>query len=209
VKLIPDADMRCEIRVKGPTIMPGYFEAPEKTKEAFDKEGFFITGDAVTFVDASDHNRGLRFDGRISEDFKLLTGTWVRAAQLRIDVLSCLAPLAADLVVTGADRNEIGVMIFPNLAELEREGYSLEEEGGALTDKLLLGDLHRRLAARAREISGSSTRVGRAIVLAEPASMPEAEMTAKGNLNFRRILQRRAALLERLYDDGDPAVTRI
>jgi feruloyl-CoA synthase len=111
--------------------------------------------------------------------------------------------------VTGADRNEIGVMIFPNLAELEREGYSLEEEGGALTDKLLLGDLHRRLAARAREISGSSTRVGRAIVLAEPASMPEAEMTAKGNLNFRRILQRRAALLERLYDDGDPAVTRI
>ena len=209
VKLIPDADMRCEIRVKGPTIMPGYFEAPEKTKEAFDEEGFFITGDAVTFVDASDHNRGLRFDGRISEDFKLLTGTWVRAAQLRIDVLSCLAPLAADLVVTGADRNEIGVMIFPNLAELEREGYSLAEEAGALTDKLLLGDIHRRLAARARAISGSSTRVSRAIVLAEPASMPEAEMTAKGNLNFRRILQRRAALLERLYDDGDPAVTRI
>ncbi|UUX48959.1 feruloyl-CoA synthase [Nisaea acidiphila] len=209
VKLIPDEEMRCEIRVKGPNIMPGYFEAPEKTRDAFDDEGYFITGDAMTFVDPEDFNRGLKFDGRISEDFKLLTGTWVRAAQLRLDMLSCLAPLAADLVVTGADRNEIGVMVFPNLAELEREGYALDEMGGALTDKLLLGDIHRRLAARDREVSGSSTRVSRAIVLAEPASMPDAEMTAKGNLNFRRVLQRRAPLLERLYDDGDAAVTRI
>jgi len=209
VKLIPDADMRCEVRVKGPNIMPGYFEAPEKTREAFDEEGFFITGDAMTFVDPGDHNRGMRFDGRISEDFKLLTGTWVRAAQLRLEMLSCLGRIAADLVITGADRNEIGVMIFPNFAELKRGGYALDEADGALTDRLLLGDIHRRLAARAREVAGSSARVRRAIVLAEPASMPEGEMTAKGNLNFRRILQRRAALLERLYDDGDPAVIRI
>lgn len=209
VKLVPDPDMRCEVRVKGPNIMPGYFEAPEKTREAFDEEGFLITGDAMTFVDPEDLNRGLRFDGRISEDFKLLTGTWVRAAQLRLDLLSCLAPLAADLVVTGADRDEIGVMIFPNLAELEREGYALDEADGALTDRLLLGDIHRRLAERDREFSGSSTRVSRAIVLSEPASMPEAEMTAKGNLNFRRVLQRRSALLERLYSDGDAAVTTL
>lgn len=209
VKLVPDPDMRCEVRVKGPNIMPGYFQAPEKTREAFDEEGFLITGDAMTFVDPEDFNRGLRFDGRISEDFKLLTGTWVRAAQLRLDLLSCLAPLAADLVVTGADRDEIGVMIFPNLAELEREGYALDEADGALTDRLLLGDIHRRLAARDRAFSGSSTRVSRAIVLSEPASMPEAEMTAKGNLNFRRILQRRSALLERLYSDGDTAVTTL
>ncbi|WP_028466918.1 feruloyl-CoA synthase [Nisaea denitrificans] len=209
VKLVPDPDMRCEVRVKGPNIMPGYFEAPEKTRAAFDEEGFLITGDAMTFVDPEDLNRGLRFDGRISEDFKLLTGTWVRAAQLRLDLLSCLAPLAADLVVTGADRGEIGVMIFPNLAELEREGYALDEADGALTDRLLLGDIHRRLAVRDREFSGSSTRVSRAIVLSEPASMPEAEMTAKGNLNFRRVLQRRSALLERLYSDGDAAVTTL
>lgn len=209
VKLVPDPDMRCEVRVKGPNIMPGYFEAPEKTREAFDAEGFLITGDAMIFVDPEDLNRGLRFDGRISEDFKLLTGTWVRAAQLRLDLLSCLAPLAADLVVTGADRDEIGVMIFPNLAELEREGYALDEVDGALTDRLLLGDIHRRLAERDREFSGSSTRVSRAIVLSEPASMPEAEMTAKGNLNFRRVLQRRSALLERLYSDGDAAVTTL
>ncbi|WP_323798332.1 feruloyl-CoA synthase [Nisaea sp.] len=209
VKLVPDPDMRCEVRVKGPNIMPGYFEAPEKTRAAFDEEGFLITGDAMAFVDPNDFNRGLRFDGRISEDFKLLTGTWVRAAQLRLDLLSCLAPLAADLVVTGADRDEIGVMIFPNLGELEREGYALDEADGALTDRLLLGDIHRRLAVRDREFSGSSTRVSRAIVLAEPASMPEAEMTAKGNLNFRRVLQRRSALLERLYSDGDAAVTTL
>lgn len=209
VKLLPDADMRCEVRVKGANIMPGYFDSPEKTAAAFDEEGFFITGDAMTFVDPADFNRGLRFDGRISEDFKLMTGTWVRAAQLRLELLSCLAPLAADLVVTGADRNEIGVMIFPNLGELERGGYALDAAGGALTDTRLLSDVHRRLAVRDRQVSGSSARVRRAIIVSEPASMPDAEMTAKGNLNFRRVLQRRAALLDRLYDDGDAAVTRI
>ena len=113
-KLIPDGEMRCEVRVKGPNLMPGYFEAPEKTAEAFDDEGFFITGDAMRFVDPEDINKGMKFDGRISEDFKLLTGTWVRAAQLRIDILAALSPLASDLVVTGADKSEIGVMIFPN-----------------------------------------------------------------------------------------------
>ena len=209
IKLIPDADGRCEVRAKGPNIMPGYFRDPQKTEEAFDDEGFFITGDAMCFVDPDDMNKGMRFDGRISEDFKLNTGTWVRAAQLRLDMLSCLASLASDLVVTGADRNEIGVMIFPNMAELEAEGYSTAEKGGALSDPHLLSEIHRRLAERAREISGSSTRVSRAIVLAEPPSMGDAEMTAKGNLNFRKVLTRRAALLERLYADDDPCVTRI
>ena len=210
VKLIPDEDLRCEIRVKGDNIMPGYLNDPEKTAEAFDEEGFFITGDAMQFVDKADMNKGLKFDGRISEDFKLLSGTWVRAAQLRIDMLACLAPLAADLVVTGADKNEIGLMIFPNPTALEQAGYSLDSDDGALTDLLLLGEIHRRLAERATQLTGSSTRVARAIVLSEPASMPEAEMTAKGNLNFRRVLTRRANLLERLYRDGDDnAVTKV
>lgn len=209
LKLIPDDDMRCEIRVKGPNVMPGYFQAPEKTAQAFDEEGFFITGDAMSFVDIGNIEKGMRFDGRISEDFKLLTGTWVRAAQLRLDMLSCLAPLAADLVITGADKGEIGVMIFPNLAELEAEGFATDAQGGALSDPRLLSEINRRLAERAREISGSSTRVARAIVLAEPASMAEAEMTAKGNLNFRRVLTRRAGLLERLYAESDPCVTQV
>ena len=209
IKLLPDADLRCEVRVRGPNVMPGYYEAPEKTAEAFDEEGFFLTGDAMVFVDPDDPDKGMKFDGRISEDFKLLTGTWVRAAQLRIDMLACLSPLAADLVITGADRTEIGVMIFPNMGELRAEGFSNAEQGGALSDPMLLGEIHRRLAERAREVSGSSTRVARAIVLAEPPSMPEGEMTAKGNLNFRKVLTRRADLLARLYADSDACVTTI
>ena len=209
IKLLPDADLRCEVRVKGPNVMPGYYEAPDKTAEAFDEEGFFLTGDAMVFVDPDDPDKGMKFDGRISEDFKLLTGTWVRAAQLRIDMLACLSPLAADLVITGADRTEIGVMIFPNMGELRAEGFSNAEQGGALSDPMLLGEIHRRLAERAREVSGSSTRVARAIVLAEPPSMPEGEMTAKGNLNFRKVLTRRADLLARLYADSDACVTTI
>lgn len=98
------------------------FNAPEQTAEAFDEDGFLCTGDAVLFVDPEDPNRGMTFDGRMSEDFKLLTGTWVRAAQLRMDMLSCLGPLAGDLVITGADRPRIGVMVFPVDAERET-GY--------------------------------------------------------------------------------------
>ena len=209
LKLIPDKDMRCEMRIKGPNVMEAYFQDPEKTKEAFDEEGFFITGDAMQFIDKNDVNKGMKFDGRISEDFKLLTGTWVRAAQLRMDMLTCLAPLASDLVITGADRNQIGVMIFPDVAELKREGFDLTDDYGAYRCTLLQGEIHRRLAERAREISGSSTMISRAIVLSEPASMPEGEMTAKGNLNFRKVLTRRKEVLDRLYNDADPATITI
>ena len=208
VKLIPNGDARFEIRAKGPNFMTGYFNDPEKSATAFDDEGFFITGDAMKFVDPRDMNKGLKFDGRISEDFKLLTGTWVRAAQLRIDLLALLAPLASDLVVTGADKGQIGLMIFPNIAALQSAGYDVSSEDGALQDAALLAQINRRLAQNAKGAS-SSTRVARAIVLSEPASMPEGEMTAKGNLNFRKILTRRAGLLARLYDDTDPAVTTL
>lgn len=209
VKLLPDDDMRCEVRVKGPNIMPGYFEDDEKTREAFDDEGFLITGDAMVFVDPAVPARGMRFDGRISEDFKLLTGTWVRAAGLRADLLACLAPLASDLVITGQDRNEIGALVFPNREALAEAGFDLEEQDGALTCPLLLSDIHRRLAERAGRISGSSSRIGRALVLGEPPSLTDGEITAKGNLNPRKVQTRRSALLERLYDDADAAVARL
>ena len=208
IKLIPDKDMRCEARVKGPNIMSGYFENVEQTKAAFDDEGFFITGDAMVFVDPDDPNKGLRFDGRISEDFKLLTGTWVRAAQLRLDALEYLTPLAADVVVTGADRDDIGLMIFPNLAEMNRLGYAVKESSGAITCPDLLSDIEARLKDRAKDFNTSSTRITRAIVLAEPPSMPEGESTAKGNLNFRKVLTRRTDLLTRLYSGADPAVIK-
>ncbi|MBV7407506.1 feruloyl-CoA synthase [Maritimibacter sp. DP1N21-5] len=209
VKLIPDDDMRCEVRVRGPNIFTGYLGNPEKTAEAFDDEGFFITGDAMVFLEANDPNKGLRFDGRLSEDFKLLTGTWVRAAQLRLDMLACIGPIAQDIVVTGADKGDIGLMIFPNPAVLSAQGYKNTETNGALTDRSLLSDIERRLAERAREGSGSSTRVARAVVLAEPPSMPDGEMTAKGNLNYRKVLDRRKAILDRLYSDSDPACIKI
>lgn len=209
VKLVPDADGRCEVRVKGPNVMPGYAGRPEQTAEAFDDEGYLITGDAMVFVDPDDPNKGMAFDGRISEDFKLSTGTWVRAAQLRDDLLACLAPLAVDLVITGADRDQIGVMVFPNLGWLKDEGVPATSRDGALTDTALLGEIWRRLAERTPQIGGASTRVSRAIVLAEPPSMPEGEMTAKGNLNFRKVLTRRANLLARLYADDDPDVIKI
>lgn len=209
VKLIPHDDARYEVRVKGPNVMPCYFNAPEKTAESFDKDGFFLTGDAMAFVDPADMNRGLRFDGRISEEFKLATGTWVRAAGLRSDVLACLAPIAADLVITGHDRDEIGVLIFPNPEALAEAGYDPAAENGAMSCSRLLDDVKQRLEERAIQHSGSSTRIARALVLAEPPSLSDGEMTAKGNLNFRKILSRRAALLDRLYDDAAPAAVRI
>ncbi|QKV20084.1 feruloyl-CoA synthase [Oricola thermophila] len=209
VKLLPDEDMRCEVRVKGPNIMSGYIGDAGKAAGSFDEEGYFVTGDAMRFVDPERPEKGLRFDGRISEDFKLLTGTWVRAAALRLDLLSCLSPLAADLVITGHDRNEIGVLVFPDRQALADAGYAPEEAGGALTDPGLSAEIARRLAERARTATGSSTRVARALVMAEPASLGEGEMTAKGSLNARKVLTRRAALLDRLYDDDDPATIRI
>ncbi|MEP5008142.1 AMP-binding protein, partial [Roseobacter sp.] len=114
LKLVPDGEMRCEMRVKGPNVTPGYFRDDARTKAAFDAEGIFLTGHAMRFVDPLDFNRGMRFDGRLSEDFKLLTGTWVRSGQVRMDMLNCLAPIATDVVVTGADRHDVGLMIFVN-----------------------------------------------------------------------------------------------
>ena len=209
IKLIPEADGRYEVRVRGPNVMPGYLDAPEKTAEAFDDEGFFITGDAMSFVDRNDDNKGLRFEGRLSDDFKLNTGTWVRATVLRAELLVCLAPLAADVVMTGHDRAEIGALVFPNRAAMEDAGFAGTAEGGALTCAAMQAEIARRLAARAAGSSGSSTRIARVLVLSEPASLAAGEITAKGNLNFRKVMASRADLLERCYDDADPAVIKL
>jgi feruloyl-CoA synthase len=205
IKMIPDDDNRYEIRVKGPNIMPGYFNDPDKTRDAFDEEGFFVTGDAMGFVDPDDMNKGLRFDGRISEDFKLTTGTWVRAAQLRLDLLVALAPLVADLVITGEGRDQIGLLVVPGPG-LAAHVAAGDDGAGAVVSDAVRDALTPRLAALASKAAGSSMRVTRAIVMAEPPSMAEGEITAKGNLNFRKILTRRGALLDRLYDDADAAV---
>ncbi|MCR9126841.1 MAG: feruloyl-CoA synthase [Rhodobacteraceae bacterium] len=203
IKLLPEVDGRYEVRAKGPNIMPGYWNDPEKTAQAFDDEGFFVTGDAMRFVDPDEPSRGMRFDGRISEDFKLMTGTWVRAAQLRLDLLVALAPLAADVVITGADRGDVGLMVVPGAAALKLGDFS--DDDGAL----YAPELAERVAECLRGHGagkGSAGRIARALILSEPPNLAEGEITAKGNLNFRKLLTRRAHLLERLYAGTDRTV---
>ena len=209
VKLLPDADMRCEMRVKGPNNMPGYYDDPVKTADAFDEEGFLITGDAVKFREAGNPNAGLIFDGRISEDFKLMTGTWVQTAKLRAQAMSALGALAQDVVITGHDRAEIGALVFPNPDGMAKLYLSGQDQDGVLTGDELKGYVADKLALLAATSTGSSTRIGRALVLTEPPSLQHHEMTAKGNLNIRQVLTRRNALVDRLYDNNDPAIIRV
>lgn len=201
VKLIPEDENRYEVRVRGPNIFTGYLRNPEKTAEAFDAEGFFIPGDAMCFVDPADANKGLRFDGRLSEDFKLTSGTWVRAASLRLELLRELAPLVQDLVVCGEGRADVALILF-----LSAEGQALaEDHDGLFAGARLFEALRDRLAGR--KTHGSAARVARVIAPVEPPLFAEGEMTAKGNLNFRKVLTRRADLVTRLYDDGQGVLT--
>lgn len=204
-KLVADADMRCEVRVKGPNILAGYFKDPAKTTEAFDDEGYLKTGDAMRFVDPADPERGLTFDGRISEDFKLLTGTWVQAGKLRLDALEALQGLVSDVIICGHDRDAIGLFIFPRARQVQGDNTSQ----GAVIDPALHAQIEERLRGLAKSATGSAKRISRAIILAEPPSLKDSEITDKGSLNPRNIMTRRATLLERLYDNEDPALIRI
>lgn len=205
VKLSPDDEMRCELRVQGPNVMTGYYDDPVKTSEAFDDRGYLITGDAVRFVDADDPNRGLAFDGRVSEDFKLLTGTWVQAGKLRLDALDGLRGLVQDVMICGHDRDAIGLFVFPLPDQVHVDNTSK----GTVIDPALQAQIEARLAEMAQAASGSAKRISRAIILAEPPSLKDGEITDKGSLNPRKIMTRRAELLERLYDNEDPALIRV
>jgi feruloyl-CoA synthase len=205
VKLIPDADGRCDVRVAGPTITKGYHDNPAKTADAFDEEGFFITGDAMRFVDPNDPARGLMFDGRMSEDFKLMTGTWVRAGQLRLDLLAALAPYVSDLVLTGQGREEVGMLLVPNRATIAAQGWDVSDDFGALICAPLMEKVGAVMKDLAAKTSGSAARVTGAVIMTDPPSMGDGEVTAKGNLNFPKILMRRANLVNRIYDKSDAA----
>jgi feruloyl-CoA synthase len=206
IKLIPDAEMRCEIRVKGPNVMPGYYQDAMRSAAAFDEEGFFITGDAVRFLDPADAARGLIFDGRVSEDFKLATGTWVQAGNLRMTVLRELAGLVQDVVICGHDRGEVGLFVFPAAGVLEP---ALADHDGAWADPHLMARIAQALGGMNGRITGSARRITRALILSEPPSLAGQEITDKGSLNINRILRRRADLVARLYDDDDPALIHV
>ncbi|MEY2631541.1 MAG: hypothetical protein RIR00_195 [Pseudomonadota bacterium] len=203
LKLVPSAD-KLEVRVRGPNVMPGYWKLPALSASAFDDEGYYQIGDAVEFVDAARPDKGLLFDGRVGEDFKLVTGTWVHVGSLRIKGIDALVPIAQDIVVTGHDRDEIGFLIFPNIAELRKLSANLPAD--APVETLLRQPSVRAMVARGlaklhKQGGGSSTYAARAMLLAEPPSIDAGEITDKAYINQRLVLTRRADLVLRLHAD--------
>jgi len=200
LKLSP-ADSKMEARVRGPNITPGYWRDDELTAAAFDEEGFYRLGDAMRFADASDSRKGLVFDGRLAEDFKLSTGTWVSVGPLRARILAQAAGLAQDVVIAGHDRDYLTALVFPNLQMcLELAGASA---GTTVRDVLSHPALVSRFSdiftTLAMESTGSSTFVARAIVLEDPPSMDAREVTDKGSINQKAVLAHRAAFVDELY----------
>jgi feruloyl-CoA synthase len=190
-------DGKLEARLRGPNITPGYWRQDALTAAAFDAEGFYRLGDALKFEDPADPGQGLLFDGRLAEDFKLATGTWVNVGPLRGHLIALLAPYARDVVIAGADRSEIGVLIFAD-SDAWRE-LAADCAADVTSDPRLLGELRARLQAFASTSAGSSNRVTRAILLAEPPSIDSGEMTDKGSINQRAVLARRADAVAELY----------
>ncbi|MFH1872311.1 MAG: feruloyl-CoA synthase [Pseudomonadota bacterium] len=202
LKLVPVAD-KLEVRVKGPNVFPGYWKQPRLTQEAFDEDGFYIIGDAVEFVDPTRPEQGLLFDGRVAEDFKLLTGTWVHVGSLRVAGIDALSPVAQDIVVTGHDRDEIGFLVFPNMSECRRLAQ-LPAEAPAdqvLRHPMVKERVREGMVRMKREGGGSSTYPTRLLLMAEPPSTEAGEITDKGYINQRAVLTRRADLVLYLYAD--------
>jgi feruloyl-CoA synthase len=189
MKLAPVND-KLEARFRGPSITPGYWRAPELTRAAFDEEGYYRTGDAMRFLDPEDPQAGLEFDGRLSEDFKLTTGTWVSVGPLRARLSAAGAPYLQDSVITGHDRDEVCALVFPNLQACR-----------GMPREALRGHLQRALDQLAAEATGSSNRIARAVLLEEPPSIDTGEVTDKGSINQRAVLRTRADLVELLYTE--------
>jgi feruloyl-CoA synthase len=203
VKLVPSEEGAYEIRVKGPNVTPGYFARPDLTGQAFDGEGFYRTGDAVAFADPDDPNAGLVFRSRIAEDFKLETGTFVRVGAVRTALLSAI-PVLADLVLAGENRACVCALAWLNQAEARALlGEQPEPDGELIAHEGLRAHVARALADLG-SASGSAARVQRLLVMARPASLDDGEITDKGYLNQRRVLARRAALVDMLYSDPVP-----
>jgi feruloyl-CoA synthase len=200
VKLVQDGD-KMEARYKAPNVTVGYWRNEESTKNAFDEDGFYKTGDAVKFLDDNDPNKGLVFDGRIAEDFKLSTGTWVNVGVLKAKVIAEGSPIVQDVVIAGLDREFVSAILFLNpdacrkLANLPPE-TSNQEAFQHPDIQLFKADLLKKLGEKA---TGSATKVAKAIIAIEPPSIDLGEITDKGSLNQRAILKHRAILVESIY----------
>jgi feruloyl-CoA synthase len=185
IKLVPVQD-KLEARLKGPSITPGYWREPELTAQAFDEEGYYRLGDSFVLADAARPEAGLLFRGRLAEDFKLATGTWVHVGPLRARLIAHFAPYAREVVIAGEGRDELAALVFP----------AMEFPAAKMTEML-----------QSFPSTGSSNRIARALVLDEPPSLDAGEMTDKGSINQRAVLSRRAALVEELYRDPPSART--
>ena len=207
LKLLPAGD-KLEIRVRGPNVTPGYLGQPELTAKAFDDEGFYRIGDAVRFADAERPEAGLVFDGRVAEDFKLSSGTWVNVGAMRVKGIELLAPVAQDIVVTGHDGDGVGFLVFANvlacraLAGLPADAPAAE----AISHPAVCEQVRSGLAAMQALGGGSSTYAARALLMAEPPSVDAGEITDQGYINQSAVLTRRAALVKALADDGEGVV---
>ena len=201
LKLVP-SDGKLEARLKGQNIMPGYWRAPALTADAFDDEGFYKIGDALKFADPNDPAKGLLFDGRLAEDFKLATGSWVSVGPLRAAFIAHFAPLVRDVVLAGADRDEVTALIFPDLDACRKIAARLPADAPApllLADRSVMQAFARLIDTFAAASTGTSSRVTRAVLLAEPPSLDIGEMTDKGSINQRAVLAHRSAIVEELY----------
>ena len=204
LKLLKVDENRFEARARGPNVTPGYLGETELTENAFDEDGFYRTGDAVSFVDPQDMSKGLRFDSRIVEDFKLLSGTFVAVGTVRANVVSALSPYAMDIVVAGENRPYIGALVWLNVAACQR--LLPENEQSVSAEALVNMPVVRKTIAEKlhsynEENPGSSTRIERALILAAPPSSEHNEITDKGYINQRSVLARRGEKVEQLYSE--------
>lgn len=203
LKLVRSGD-KLEVRVRGPNVTPGYWKAPELTRQAFDEEGFYLIGDAVKLADSVRPERGLFFDGRVAEDFKLNSGTWVSVGTLRVAGIAALSPLAQDIVVSGHGGDEVRFLVFPNIAACRAHAGLPEtaDVNDVLAHDKVRGAIAQGLARLKQQSGNSSGHATRALLLAEPASVDGGEITDKGYINQRAVLTRRADALARLNDDA-------
>jgi feruloyl-CoA synthase len=210
LKLVPVGE-KIEGRVRGPNVTPGYYKDEALTRAAFDEEGYYKLGDAMRFVDPADPGKGLVFDGRLAEDFKLSTGTWVSVGPLRARILAAGAGLVQDVVIAGPDRDFVTALIFPNLAACRAVAGDVE---GTRAPRELLADpavrraFQEMLAGLAASSTGSSTFVARAVLLEDPPSLDAREITDKGSLNQKVVLKHRSAIVQSLYAEapGDAVI---